>query len=212
MFFKYGDKELSYLKKKDKKLSVVIDEFSFIQRELDSSLFLSVIHHIVGQQISNKAKDTILKRLYAYLGEINIDTILNTEDIKLKECGLSERKILYIKDFTHKVKYNLFNLDAIQNMSDEDAIKELISLKGIGVWTAQMILIFALNRLDIFSYDDLAIKRGLSLIYHHKEITKEVFLKYKKRFSPYGSVASFYIWAVANKESSLNLKKDKRKK
>ncbi len=203
MFFAYGDNEISYLKKKDKKLALVIDEFSYIKREMDSSLFASVVNHIVGQQISNKAKDTILKRLYAYLGDINENNILNADEQKLKECGLSSRKILYIKDFAIKVHTNLFNIEAIKNMSDADAIKELTSLKGIGVWTAEMILIFALNRMDIFSYDDLAIKRGLALIYKHKEITKDLFLKYKKRFSPYGSVASFYIWAFANKESTL---------
>ena len=82
-------------------------------------------------------------------------------------------------------------------MNDEDAIRALSSLKGIGVWTAEMILLFCLQRPDIFSYDDLAIRRGLRMVYHHREIDRERFERYRRRFSPYGSVASLYLWAVA---------------
>ena len=85
-------------------------------------------------------------------------------------------------------------------MNDEDAIRALSSLKGIGVWTAEMILLFCLQRPDIFSYDDLAIRRGLRMVYHHREIDRERFEKYRRRFSPYGSVASLYLWAVAGGE------------
>ena len=82
-------------------------------------------------------------------------------------------------------------------MSDADAIKALSTLKGIGVWTAEMILLFCLQRPDIFSYDDLAIQRGLRMVYHHRAIARRSFEKYRRRFSPYGSVASLYLWAVA---------------
>ena len=82
-------------------------------------------------------------------------------------------------------------------MSDGEAIKKLAELKGIGVWTAEMILLFCLQRPDIFSYQDLAIQRGLRMIYHHRAITRELSEKYRRRFSPYCSTASLYIWAVA---------------
>ena len=82
-------------------------------------------------------------------------------------------------------------------MSDEDAIKELSALKGIGVWTAEMILLFCMQRPNIFSYDDLAIQRGLRMVYHHRKIDRKLFEKYRRRFSPYCSVASLYLWAVA---------------
>ena len=88
-------------------------------------------------------------------------------------------------------------MNAVEDMSDEQAIKELAALKGIGVWTAEMILLFCLQRPDIFSYDDLAIQRGLRMVYHHRRIDKKLFEKYRRRFSPYCSVASLYLWAVA---------------
>lgn len=82
-------------------------------------------------------------------------------------------------------------------MSDEEAIRALSSLKGIGVWTAEMILLFCLQRPDVLSYGDLAIQRGLRMVYHHLEITHTLFERYRRRFSPCGSVASLYLWAVA---------------
>ena len=82
-------------------------------------------------------------------------------------------------------------------MPDSEAIKRLVSLKGVGVWTAEMILLFCLQRPDIFSFDDLAIQRGLRMVYHHRKIDRKLFEKYRRRFSPYCSVASLYLWAVA---------------
>ena len=100
-------------------------------------------------------------------------------------------------DFAEKVHMGAFDLDAVEHMGDEDAIRELSSLKGIGVWTAEMILLFCMQRPNVFSYDDLAIQRGLRMVYHHRNIDRKLFEKYRRRFSPYCSVASLYLWAVA---------------
>ncbi len=83
-------------------------------------------------------------------------------------------------------------------MSDEQAIKVLSSLKGVGVWTAEMLLLFCLQRPDILSFGDFAIHRGLRMVYHHRRIDRRLFEKYRRRFSPYGSVASLYLWAVSS--------------
>ena len=88
-------------------------------------------------------------------------------------------------------------LDKLEHMNDAEAITALSSLKGIGKWTAEMILLFCLQRPDILSYDDLAIQRGLRMLYHHRKITRELFAKYQKRYSPYGSTAAIYLWAIA---------------
>ena len=111
--------------------------------------------------------------------------------------GITYRKAEYIKDFALKVIAGEFCLDDISLMPDGEAIKKLAELKGIGTWTAEMILLFCLQRPDIFSYQDLAIQRGLRMIYHHRAIGRELFEKYRRRFSPYCSTASLYIWAVA---------------
>lgn len=197
-YFSYGETETSYLKKKDKKLSKVIDQVGHIYREVDSDIFSSVIHHIIGQQISTKAQLTIWKRMQDKLGNVNAETILTCTDNDLQSLGLTFRKVEYIKDFALKVHLGVFDLNAIERMDDNDAIKELTKLKGIGVWTAEMILLFCLERPDIFSYDDLAIRRGLCMLYHHKSISSKLFERYRKRFHPYCSVASLYLWKVSN--------------
>ena len=94
------------------------------------------------------------------------------------------RKAEYITDFAEKVHTGVFSLDAVAHMDDEDAIRALSSLKGIGVWTAEMILLFCLQRPDIFSYDDLAIQRGLRMVYHHREIDRRLFEKISPPLSP----------------------------
>lgn len=197
MYFEYGETEISYLKKKDKKLAEVIDQIGFIKRETDGDLFSSVVHHIIGQQISTKAQATIWKRMSDDLGEVNAETILSADVDKLQSFGITFRKVEYITDFARRVHSGEFDLQAIPEMSDQKAIEALSSLKGIGVWTAEMILLFCLQRPDIFSYNDLAIQRGLRMIYHHRKIDRKLFEKYRRRFSPYCSVASLYLWAVA---------------
>ena len=197
MYFAYGETEISYLRRKDKRLCEVIDRIGFVERTVDPDLFSSVVHHIIGQQISMKAQATIWQRMQEVMGMVNAESILAAGVPKLQGLGMTFRKAEYITEFAEKVHTGAFNLDAVAHMDDADAIRTLSSLKGIGVWTAEMILLFCLQRPDIFSYDDLAIQRGLRMIYHHREIGRERFEKYRRRFSPYCSVASLYLWAIA---------------
>lgn len=197
MHFEYGEKEISYLKSKDAKLAEVIDTLGFVEREIDTDLFSAVVHHIIGQQISTKAQATIWQRMQDALGQVNAETILSAGVSNLQALGISFRKAEYITDFARKVHTGEFDIEAVSQMSDTDAISALSSLKGMGVWTAEMILLFCMQRPDIFSYDDLAIQRGLRMIYHHRRIDRKLFEKYRRRFSPYCSVASLYLWAVS---------------
>ena len=197
MYFAYGERELSYLRQKDKRLGSVMDRIGHIDRAVDPDLFSSVVHHIIGQQISTKAQATIWQRIHDTLDSINAETILKAGVPALQALGMTFRKAEYITDFAEKIHTGAFRLDEVERMNDEDAIRALSSLKGIGVWTAEMILLFCMQRPDIFSYDDLAIRRGLRMVYHHREIDRERFERYRRRFSPYGSVASLYLWAVA---------------
>jgi DNA-3-methyladenine glycosylase II len=111
--------------------------------------------------------------------------------------GTTFKKVKDIKDCAEKVHTGVFDIEAVSRMSDQDAIEALAALKGIGVWTAEMILLFCLQRPDVFSFGDLAILRGLRMVYHHRKIDRKLFEKYRRRFSPYCSVASLYLWAVA---------------
>ncbi|WP_273060709.1 DNA-3-methyladenine glycosylase family protein [Colibacter massiliensis] len=197
VYFRYGDNEVAYLRSRDARLGAVIEKIGHIDREVDSNLFASVVHHIVGQQISTKAQTTIWQRMNERLGPVTAKTVTGVTEAELQEAGISFRKAAYIKDFAEKINRGEFDLARITEMSDEEAIKALSSLKGIGVWTAEMILLFCLERPNIFSFDDLALQRGLRMIYHHRRIDRKLFAKYKRRFSPYCSVASLYLWAVA---------------
>lgn len=197
MFFCYGEKEKDYLRRKDKRMSVVIERVGDICREVDSDLFSSLIHHIVGQQISTKAQATIWQRFVDEFGAIEPSAIAAAELERIQKLGVSFRKASYIQDCAARVESGEFDLSAVQEMSDDDAVKQLITLKGIGVWTAEMILLFCLQRPNVFSFDDLAIHRGLRMLYRHRAIDRTLFEKYRRRFSPYCSVASLYLWAVA---------------
>lgn len=208
MHFQYGQAEIDYLKAKDKKLARIIDKIGFIKREINPNLFLAIMQNIISQQISSKAAHTIWMRFintYADKnGKITPKIISNANIDELAKLGISTRKANFIKEFAESINKNKFDLEKIKNLSDDEAIKELSSLKGIGVWTAEMLLLFSLQRKDIFSYGDLAILKGLKILYGHKEINKDRFLRYKKRFSPYGSIASFYIWEISNKNLKIS--------
>ena len=196
-FFRYGKKEIDYLKSRDKKLATVIDAVGPIRREMDRDLFSSVVRHIVGQQISSKALAAVWGRLKEGLGAVDAAAVLGAGEERLHSFGMSFRKAEYISDFARKIADGEFSLSALKKMNDAEAIAALSSLKGIGVWTAEMILLFCMERPDVLSFGDLAIHRGLRMVYRHREITKARFERYRRRYSPYGSVASLYLWAVS---------------
>ena len=197
MDFQYGTAEIEYLSQKDKRLGEAIAKIGHVEREVDTDLFSAVVHHIVGQQISTKAQATIWQRMRETLGVVDAEHILAAGVPQLQKLGMTFRKAEYITDFAQKIQDGTFDLDGIWQKSDEEAIRELSSLKGIGVWTAEMILLFCMQRPNVFSYDDLAIQRGLRMLYHHRNIDRKLFEKYRRRFSPYCSVASLYLWAIA---------------
>ena len=107
------------------------------------------------------------------------------------------RKATYIKEIANTVLSGDLDLDALYDMTDSEVCKRLSQIRGIGVWTAEMLLTFSMQRPDIMSWDDLAIHRGLRMLYRHREITPALFAKYKRRYSPHGTVASLYLWAIA---------------
>ena len=197
MFFEYGEKEISYLKDRDRRLGDAIDKIGHINRAVDSDLFSSVVHHIIGQQISTTAQATLWKRLNERLGSVTADTILALGREELQAVGMTFKKADYILDFAEKVQSSIFDIKGLDKLTDEEVIKELSALKGIGVWTAEMIMTFCMQRPNVVSFGDLAIHRGMRMLYRHRKIDKAKFERYRKRYSPYGTVASLYLWAIA---------------
>ena len=198
-YFEYGDKAVEHLKSKDKKLAAAIDAVGHVYREMEEGdLFSGVVHHIIGQQVSTAAQATIWARMQENLGEVTPATVNAASIDELQACGTTFKKAGYIKNFAAKVASGEFDVDAIEHMDDAQAIEALSSLQGVGTWTAEMLLLFNLGRPDVLSFGDLGIHRGMRMVYHHRKVTREMFERYRRRYSPYGSVASLYLWAVSH--------------
>ena len=190
--------EYEGLKTKDEKMKRAIEKLPMYEREVDDDLFRSLINNIVGQQISMKAADTVWKRFLDHFKEITPEKLYEAELTEIQSLGISMRKASYIQKTAEKVHRNIVDLDALWAMEDQEVADTLVTLNGIGPWTAEMIMIFSMGRKDIMSYGDLAIRRGLMLLYGHEEISKELFRKYQERFSPYGTLASLYLWEISS--------------
>jgi len=160
-------------------------------------LFEALVISIVGQQISAKAAVTVWARISELANPVNADKIASVPVEELQKCGISVRKASYIKEIANTVLSGDLDLDALYDMTDSEVCKRLSQIRGIGVWTAEMLLTFSMQRPDIMSWDDLAIHRGLRMLYRHRKITPALFAKYKRRYSPHGTVASLYLWAIA---------------
>ncbi len=197
MYFNYGEKEINYLRKKDKKLGAAIDEIGMIKRQIDEDIFTAIIRAIIGQQVSSQARETVFNRLQSAAGRIAAGTIMEMTIDEIQAFGTTFKKAEYIKDFAQKVYKGELLLEELRLCTDEEVICKLCEIKGIGVWTAEMLLASALHRADVFSHGDIAIHRALRMLYRHKEITRDRFEKYRKRYSPCGTVASIYLWAIA---------------
>lgn len=198
MNFKYDESALIFLKKADPKLGKVIDRLGKLERAVECDPKAEVLRQIIGQQISSKALLTVWDRLSLKMRELHINDVCDLDERILAACGIPSRKINWILNFLEAINNGSFSLKELEAMDDDEAVRRLSSFDGIGKWTAQMILIFAMQRQDILSTDDFGIRRGLCMLYHKKKLDQKFLARIRKRYSPYASVASFYLWAVSS--------------
>jgi len=196
---KYDLKKAStYLQKKDPVLGKIIEKVPPLQREAEgSNYFLDLVESIVGQQLSVKAADTIWGRLINLSdnGDLTAKAILQIPDEKIRAAGISWSKIKYIKDLATKTIESPDMFEHFDTMSDEEIIDVLTKVKGIGRWTAEMFLMFAMGRPDIFSYGDLGLKNAIKKLYSLKEMpTEKQANKIAEKWKPYRTVACRYLW------------------
>ena len=201
--FNYGKKQLDYLSRKDEALGKAISCFGFIEREVTVDLFQALAESIISQQISGKAADNIWNRLLSIAGEINADNIIKLDEETLRSCGISYRKVEYLKSAAKFQIDGKLDEKEFSNLQDEEIINKLIEIKGVGIWTAEMLLIFSLQRENILSIGDLGIKKGIKKLYGESEITTEKLKHYKDLYAPYGTIASFYLWEVASNKQMI---------
>lgn len=194
--FRYGKKELDHLKKRDEALGAAIDRIGMVKFEVIPDLFAGLVKSIITQQISTKAAWSIWNRMLGHFGEVTPRTIHSASAEYIQKCGLSILKARSIKEIARAVINGELNLSELHELSDEEVIRRLSSLNGIGVWTAEMLLIFSMDRPDVVSWGDLGIRQGMMRLYGLQTLTRERFDEYRKRYSPYGSVASLYLWRL----------------
>lgn len=196
-YFIYDEDATNYLKKADPILGNAIDQIGHINRNTTPDLFEGLIRSIIAQQISSKAADTVWLRFQKICSPVSPENVVLVEPEAIQAQGMSMRKATYIHRIACMVHEGKLDLDALTRESDEVIASTLKSLPGIGVWTAEMLMIFSMERQDILSWDDLAIRRGMMKLYGLDKLDKPTFLAYKTKYSPYGSVASLYLWAIS---------------
>jgi len=198
IYFEYSENETNYLTKRDPILGEAIGKIGHIHRAITPDIFTALVDAIVGQQISTKAKSTVWARITAAFSPMTPATIASATAEELQKCGISFRKADYIKEIADAVISGSLNLSALQTQSDDEVRARLSQLRGIGEWTADMLMTFSMGRADIISFDDLGILRGMRMLYRHKRITPKLFAKYKCRYSPFATAASLYLWAISS--------------
>ena len=192
--FPYGERETAHLTQRDPALGEVIEQVGHIERTIEPNLVAALIRSIIAQQISSKAAATIYRRLRDMLGDITPEDIAAMPAETIQSCGMSMRKAGYIKGIAKAVLDGRLDVCAIAQLDDAGVITGLSRLDGVGVWTAEMLLIFSLCRPNVLSWGDFAIRHGIMKLYGLETLDKKDFASLHARYAPYASVASLYIW------------------
>ena len=205
-YLKYGEREVRHLSTVCPELGKVIDRLGFLERPVEPDLFTALTSSIVAQQITGKVAEAIWGRLVkaaeakmpAGTNESAVSSevfsLLSTEE--LRACGLSQRKAEYISGITSAAANGSLDFEMLRTLNDAQFISELVKLRGVGEWTAEMMLIFSLERPDVLSWGDFAIKKGLMKLFGLETITRRQFDEFRDTFSPYNTVASLYLWEL----------------
>ena len=196
----FGKKELDHLSNADPRLARVIKALPAPDYQTFPDLFTALVRNILAQQISGKAFGTVWERAQNSWGNITPENLSRLTPEQLCAVGISSRKADYVQSAAQAFADGTIDPKALAKMEDEEAIAQLCTLKGVGRWTAEMLLMFSLGRRDVLSFGDFGIRRGLCRIHGLAEdtLTKETFEQYRRLYSPYGTVASLYLWAAGN--------------
>lgn len=183
--------------RKDKILGTILDKYTISSPKLSSNLFQDLLEAIVGQQLSGKAASTIFGRFLNLFPKEQIpkpEEILKLSEESLRSCGLSHQKASYLKSLSEEIKSGQLVLEELHILPDEAVVTALTKVKGIGPWTAEMFLIFSLGRLDTFSLGDLGLRTAVGRLYGVDRNDKIKIEEISKKWSPYRSLASLYLW------------------
>jgi len=199
---KYWARAKRILSKKDKVMKKLINDYQDGSLVTRNDVFFSLCKSIIGQQISVAAANSVFLRFKKKCkNKINARTVSKLSFSNLKSCGLSKQKVKGIKDLAKRTLNKTFKPSLIKKMTDEEAIEYLSDLRQIGRWSAEMILLFTFNRSNIWPLQDIGLLRAISNNYNKKYFPPKIFLnRLYKRFSPYCSVATWYLWRSIDNE------------
>ena len=198
----YWNKAKVYLSKKDKVIKNLISNYKDGHLITRNDVFFSLCKSIVGQQISIAAANSVFNKFKKKCkNKITARTVNKLSSMSLKSCGLSRQKVRGIKDLSKKIINKTFKPSLINEMNDEEAIEYLSGLRQIGRWSAEMILLFTFNRSNIWPLQDIGLLRAVSNNYKKEYYPPKAFLvKLYKKFTPYCSVATWYLWRSIDDE------------
>ena len=198
----YWNKAKSILSKKDKVMKKLINSYKDGSLVTRNDVFFSLCKSIIGQQISVAAANSVFSKFEKRCkGKITAKNVNKLSSLTLKKCGLSRQKVRGIKDLAKKITTKEFKPNLIKKMTDEEAIEYLSNLRQIGRWSAEMILLFTFNRSNIWPMQDIGLLRAISNNYKKKYFPPKIFLnKLYKKFTPYCSVATWYLWRSIDNE------------
>ena len=199
---KYWARAKKILSKKDKVMKKLINNYKDGNLVTRNDVFFSLCKSIIGQQISVAAANSVFLRFKKKCkNKINAKTVSKLSFSSLKSCGLSKQKVKGIKDLAKRTLNKTFKPNLIKKMTDEEAIEYLSDLRQIGRWSAEMILLFTFNRSNIWPLQDIGLLRAISNNYNKKYFPPKTFLnKLNKKFTPYCSVATWYLWRSVDNE------------
>ena len=191
----YWQQASSELSQNDPVLADLVARFAGSTLVSRGEPFSTLVRSIVGQQISVKAADAIWARLTGVLPKVEAVSVLECPPQMLRECGLSARKVEYLVDLASHFTTGQIHVERWATMSDAEVIDELTAVRGIGIWTAEMFLIFNLLRPDVLPLDDIGLQRAVADFYHDGErLTRRALLTFGERWRPWRSVATWYLW------------------
>ena len=199
---KYWSKAKRILSKRDKVMKVLINNYKDGNLVTRNDVFFSLCKSIIGQQISVAAANSVFFKFKNKCKDrINAKTVNKLSFNSLKSCGLSRQKVKGIKDLAKRTLNKSFKPSLINKMTDEEAIEYLSELRQIGRWSAEMILLFTFNRSNIWPLQDIGLLRAISNNYKKRYFPPKIFLeKLYKKFTPYCSVATWYLWRSIDNE------------
>lgn len=195
--YKNNSDEVSYLIEKDPNLIPLFNKTKEVVVHVSKDYYKSLVQTIISQQLSSKVAQVIMSRFEKLMeGDITPKHILNKDDEALKSIGLSRPKIKYLKSLAEHVINHDLKFEQFEQMSDQEIIDELVKVKGIGIWTAQMFLMFSMGREDVFSTLDLGLRNALKLLLNQPDMSHDDIEAYSIKWKPYRSIVSHYLWHI----------------